>query len=384
MIKTLHLNRITFEINEHHDSYPQVPYVFKGILTNGQKSVLSALLNEPVGILQGAMGAGKKMLVLKLVAERKVSALVIVKTRHQLYQWKEMAKTFLNLSDRQIGFIGNGQKEIDKEFTLAIDRSLYPFVPDLENKVGFLIVDNCHHANLKQFTDAVANFKSPFMIGLSCVRRRLDGLDDVMKAYLGPVVAEVQVPKKPSSSIRPVYQVQRTGFDYFYQNDYGKMMAALCCDENRNEMIVKDILAETARFANQAVVVAERVEHLERIQKRLKSARKKKVAIITGQTPEKQKKQIQALFDERQVSVLLITQKSIPYLSVRSIKRLFIAAPLKFHGHLVQVVGNLLYGSDIVKGAIIYDYLDQPNVLKASLNSRLKSYRLMGVAARSF
>jgi hypothetical protein len=250
--------------------------------------------------------------------------------------------------------------------------------------VGFLIVDQCTTANLKIFFNAVGPFSSTYMLGLARSKRRADGLTDLMHAYIGPLLGEINAPG-PHAGARgplPKFTVQSTGFCFDYRENYGEMINALCRDSERNGLIAADILQETAENHRLALVVSERKEHLNTLWKHFGDAHKR-AQIVTGKTSEARLKKVLTEAADGKLAVVLVTLKSIPRVRELAVRALFIASPIKFGEHLTEAAGQLFANGRAKKPAVIYDYADKPNVLKASLNSRLKTYRLLGIEAKA-
>ena len=64
------------------------------------------MLRKDFGTLKAPTGAGKTVMALSLIAERKQPALIIVHTRELLNQWIERIETFLGIPKNKIGIIG--------------------------------------------------------------------------------------------------------------------------------------------------------------------------------------------------------------------------------------------------------------------------------------
>ena len=339
---------------------------------------LERITEHRFGILVGPFGCGKKMLACKLVARRKVPALVIVMTKREMYTWKDAASRFLGLKGRDIGLIGDGRRELGRKFTISITLSLYKVIDQIEPQIGFVIVDSCDRANLKIYFKA-SLFNCPYMLGLAGSPKRSGGLTRLMKSYLGPRLYQI-CPEEEMHRARPVLKISATGFEYDYEDDFSEMITALCQDQGRNHLIVQDILQATVEPGARALVISERVGHLTELKERIKEAYSE-AEIVTGDITEKRREEITERFDQGKLQIILVTLKSIHTLEVKQADHLFVASPLKYGDHLAQVVGKLLGNSQKEQGEqrpVICDYRDEPGILKASLKQRLKIYRSMG------
>ena len=103
LIKILHMDRQDFEVLDFTQKVPEIDFDFYGKLYGYQEAALEDLKNKQFGVLVGPVGSGKKVLALKLSAIRKVPVLTIVRTKRQLYQWKEVVSRFLSFKGDDIG-----------------------------------------------------------------------------------------------------------------------------------------------------------------------------------------------------------------------------------------------------------------------------------------
>lgn len=378
LVRIFHAHRIKFTIHDYAELNPDVDYFFSEKPYGYQDDALAAVADRRFGIICGPLGCGKKVLILKWIAEKKLTALIVVKTKDQLYQWKNNINRFLGMEEPDLGLLGDKHKKIGKKITVAIDKTLYAWVGGLKDIIGFLVVDRCDAVNLKILFKIVLPINSYMMIGTANARRRQDGLTELMNAYLGPVLHEIKSTEYFNGlKVRPYIVSKETDFNYEYHDDYGELMTALCSDADRNKMIIEDILAETAANNHCALVTSARIEHLEILSKLLFSSLKTS-EIITNRTLDSNKKRIEELFKSGKLQIILVTFKSIHTLDVKNVNRLFIASPVKYSDHVSQAVGNMLGAADPEDPPVIYDYYDHPGVLKASFNHRNKFYRKMG------
>lgn len=177
LVSILHYNRVDFEIEDRTRQRPDTDFEFKGDLIFSQQKAAEALLKKQFGILAGPVGCGKKVVSLYLMAERKQPVLIICHTKQQLYAWNELLGRFLGLSGSAVGLLGDGHKTVGDRITVGIVNSLYSRVKEIQDRVGFLIVDRCDAIWFSAFYKAVAFFDCPFMLGLSTRSYRHDGLE---------------------------------------------------------------------------------------------------------------------------------------------------------------------------------------------------------------
>jgi len=76
---------------------------FRGELTEVQAQAVKACKSSDVGILVAPPGAGKTVIGCAMIAQRKVSTLVLVHRQELLNQWKKRIHEFLNVPVKEIG-----------------------------------------------------------------------------------------------------------------------------------------------------------------------------------------------------------------------------------------------------------------------------------------
>jgi superfamily II DNA or RNA helicase len=374
----LHAHRIAFTLQDRTRRVAAIDLTFCGTLHGYQIEAVEDLIKHHFGVLTAPLGSGKKVIALALIARTRLPALVIVRTRHELYYWKELAGRFLGLGKEEIGMIGDGHRRLGK-ITIAISVSLYKVLKNVRPKIGFLVVDSCDRANLKVFTHAVLGFDCSRQLGLAASAKRSDSLTGLMYAYMGNQIHEIKGRQRfeGMGKARPRLRIQKTGFHDAESRDYQDLVNSLIKDRDRNRMIVADILQEAADPVTRALVVSDRKEHLAILSGMIEEAQGQ-AAIINGATPESARERIVQSFETGISRVILMTLRSVASLELKRVDRLVVASPFKFHDFLSQVVGKILGAEQGDRPALIYEYLDQPQLLRDSFSRRLKAYRSMG------
>jgi superfamily II DNA or RNA helicase len=380
LTRIFHKHRIDFETEDYTQSHRTTDFFFDGAPYGYQVEAFQEIPNHRFGILTGPVGCGKKVVALHAVARRRVPALVVVKTKRDMYLWREMAVRFLHLEYGDIGVVGDGHKEMDCKFTIAVHFSLYKYIDQLKTQTGFLIIHEVDKANLKLLFKT-ALFNCSCQLGLSGAPKRSDGLTRIMHAYIGPKIVEIW-PENGFSSFqglgkgRPRLKVRNTQFVYTYRDDWAEMVTAICRDYHRNRLIVDDILQEAADPGARALVISERVKHLEDLLD-LIQAKSGDGIVISGRTSEKERAKIIDRFEKGKMQTILGTFKSIPTLQIAGVNRLFVTGPVKYDSYMIQIIKRMIDPDS--QGSVIFDYLDGAEILQASFKRRVKMYRSLGV-----
>jgi len=316
-----------------------------------------------------------------VIAARRQPALVIVHTKELLNQWIDRAETFLGISAKEVGIIGDGKHTIGDRITIATVQSLYKCANEIRDHIGFLIVDECHRAPSRTFTEAVTAFDSKYMLGLSATPWRRDKLSRLIYWYVGDVVHEVNSEKLlKTKDILPVKIIARhTEFKTLLNpsEQYSKMLSELTQDATRNELIAQDVAREVQGGCKGCLILSDRKSHCGAMQDLLWREHNIKSELLTGDTPKAKREDIVAKLNTGKVKVLIATGQLIGEgFDCKQLTTLFLATPVKFNGRVIQYLGRILRPAPGKKTATVYDYIDKHvGPLKASARSRQRVYR---------
>ena len=167
---------VRYRFEDRRRTLPPVAFTFHGQLEDFQETAVEAMAARDFGVLAAATGSGKTVMALYLIALRKQPSLVICHTRELADQWIARIEEFLEIPAREVGRIGGGKMVVGDRVTVGLVQSLYKCAGEVVPKVGHLVIDECHRAPSRTFTEAVSAFDSRFMLGLSATPWRRDGL----------------------------------------------------------------------------------------------------------------------------------------------------------------------------------------------------------------
>ncbi len=381
LIKILKYNNVPFKIKDLTQKLPEVAFKFKGTLYDYQAESLRKILSKRCGILNIPTSGGKTVIALKVIEQRKQPTLIIVHTKELLYQWQERINEFLGIPKNEIGLIGDGHKKTGERVTVAIINSLYKFIDKVKSYPGLVIVDECHRTPSRTFTKAVKEFNSRYMLGLSATPYRRDGLTKIIYFHLGDVVhaVDIQELQKRKKVMTASLRITETGFDYPYADDYQSLISALVSDQERNEIIVKDVVNQTATDKGIALIISDRKEHC-KILRSLVEAEGIETRLLTGEINNGKRKAIIEELNQGQVRVLVATGALIGEgFDFKALSSIFMTTPIKFSGRVTQYIGRIFRMAEGKNKAIIYDYKDEPGILQYSFKSRRNVYKRLGV-----
>ena len=372
--------QIPVALEDRRNTLQEVELAFQGQLKAFQATAIEKMLTRDFGTLSAPTGSGKTVMALQMIAYRKQPALVIVHTKDLAHQWVQRIERFLQIPANEVGLIGAGKRKVGNRLTVALVQSLYRCADEVAPLIGHVIVDECHRIPSRTFTEAVTEFDSQYMLGLSATPWRRDGLSKLIFWHLGDVHHEVDQERLVAEGhiLRAEVIVRQTDFKPHYDpiNEYSKMLSELTDDDDRNRLIAQDIASEMAQTPGTCLVLSDRKRHCETLQALLKFKFKIPVTCLTGDVPMDQRHAIIAQLNQGHIRVLVATGQLIGEgFDCKNLSTLFLVTPIRFSGRLLQYLGRILRPSDARARARVYDYVDvHVDPLHAAFKARQKVY----------
>ncbi len=372
--------KIPYELIDKRRLCEEVPFRFCGTLKSFQQKAVNAMLVKDFGALCAPTGSGKTIMALYMIAMRRQPALIIVHTKELAFQWISQINKFLKIPKNEIGLIGGGKLVFDKTITVGLVQSIYKHASMISSKIGYLIVDECHRTPSRTFTEAVSAFDTKYLLGLSATLFRRDRLSDLIFWYLGDMHYKVEksslIEKGEILSGEIIFK--ETSFKPFFDPAvyYSKMMSELTADDERNQLIVSDIVEEFSSTKGIILVLSDRKKHCETIQSFLKYKHNISSEILTGDLSAVLRQKIIKELNCGRVKILIATGQLIGEgFDCKEFSTLFLVTPIRFSGRLMQYVGRVLRPSQGKKKAKIFDYIDVcVGVLNSAASHRKKIY----------
>ncbi len=359
---------------------PEVSFKFRGQLKPFQKKAVDVMLKKEFGTLSAATGSGKTIMALYIIAKRRQPTLIVVHTKELAFQWIERISTFLAIPTEEVGLIGAGKHTLGKKVTVSLVQSLYKCADDVSKGIGHLIVDECHRCPSRTFMDAVTEFDSRFMLGLSATPWRRDKLSKLIFWHLGDVHHEVDkndlIIRGDVLSVEVI--LRETDFEPYFDpvHDYSRMLAELVSNDERNHMIAADIAREAHNDEGICLVLSDRKNHCETLQSLLRYRYKISVERLTGDLTNEERQRVLARLREGDIQVLVATGQLIGEgFDCKDLTTLFLTTPIKFDGRVIQYLGRVLRPAPGKVQARVFDYVDvNVGPLKAAARARQKVY----------
>jgi superfamily II DNA or RNA helicase len=372
---------IDYLIDDQRRSFSPAEIKFQGSLRPFQQTAVDQMLVRDFGTLSSATGSGKTIMALYMIARRRQPTLIVVHTKDLAAQWTTRIETFLGIDAAKVGLIGGGKKTPGEKITIALVQSLYKCVEEVAEKIGFLVVDECHRCPSRTFTEAVTGFDSRYMLGLSATPWRRDKLSKLIFWHLGDVHYEVD--KKhliQTGDVLPAEVIVReTDFKPYHDpvNAYSKMLAELTADKDRNILIAGDVALEATNNAGICLVLSDRKAHCENLRALLKFRFKVEADLLTGDLSMDERQMVIERLNQNKVKIVIATGQLVGEgFDCRGLSTLFLATPIRFSGRVLQYLGRVLRPAPGKKKARVFDYVDiRVDTLTKAAMARQQVYR---------
>ncbi|MFH0725044.1 MAG: DEAD/DEAH box helicase [Pseudomonadota bacterium] len=370
--------RHTLEDNRRELAPVDMP--FTGTLKAFQQIAAGEMLRKEFGTLCAPTGSGKTVMALHMISQRRQPAVVVVHTKDLACQWVKRITDFLAIAENEIGFIGAGKKRIGERITVAMVQSLYKCVEEVVPCCGYLIVDECHRAPSRTFTDAISAFDSRYMLGLSATPWRRDKLSSLIFWYLGDLHHEIQQAGlvEKGHILEAQIIVRETGFKAFHDpvTEYSRMLSELTADDGRNRLIAADVADVAKQGEGVCLVLTDRKLHAETLNALLHYKYRLPSALLTGDLTMSQRREVVARLNRGEIAVLVATGQLIGEgFDCSNLSTLFLATPIRFSGRVLQYLGRVLRSAPGKTRARVYDYVDvNVDVLCAAARARQSVY----------
>jgi superfamily II DNA or RNA helicase len=274
-------------------------------------------------------------------------------------QWIERIQSFLKIPKHEIGQIGNQKFKIGKEITVAMIQSLTRSdeISKIANSFGTIIVDECHHIPAKSFREAIVNFNSFYLYGLTATPKRKNNDEKLIYFYIGNILYNAEQLEQIKQNItKAEINIKETTlyapFDYKIDK-YETISRILIHDTQRNSLIVDDLENNVDRFKT-LLVLTERKAHVDILNLYLKD--KFETITIHGDDSEKSRKsKLEQLKQDHFKIVISTGQYFGEGVDIDNLECLFIVYPFAFEGKLVQYIGRIQRSG---KPPVIFDYRD--------------------------
>jgi len=350
---------ISFKVIDNRKKLDSVEFDSEIELLPHQEIALEKIAEKDFGVIVSPPGSGKTIIGLEIIAQKQQPALIVVHRKQLFDQWIERIQSFLKIPKREIGQIGNQKFTIGKEVTVAMIQSLTRSeeISKIANSFGTIIVDECHHIPAKSFREAIVNFNSFYLYGLTATPKRKNNDEKLIYVYIGNILYNAEQKQQiKENNVKAEINIRETNlfapFDYKIDM-YETISRILIHDTQRNSLIVEDIEKYVNRFKT-ILVLTERKAHVDILNLYLKD--KFETITIHGDDSEQSRKiKLEQLKQGHYKIVISTGQYFGEGVDIDNLECLFITYPFAFEGKLVQYIGRIQRSG---KPPVIFDYRD--------------------------
>jgi superfamily II DNA or RNA helicase len=348
-------SQIAFDFLDERKLKPSIPFTFNAALRNHQLGVIETVSKKDYGVIVAPPGSGKTVIGLKIIADKRQPALIIVHRKQLLEQWTERIEAFLGIPKRDIGIIGQGKSKIGKQITVATIQSLPKQIESVQNQIGTIIVDECHHVPAETFRNTIEKLHTYFLYGLTATPFRKYNDGRMIFTHLGEIIANIQTTEIENYKQAKII-IRNTELNVPFNSktdNFESLSKILVHDTARNKLILEDVKTELNQ-GRKAVIITERKEHIDTLYLFLKQSYE--VIALSGEDSETFKKAKWKILQEGNFQVLITTGQYFGEgTDLQNINCLFLVYPFSFEGKLIQYIGRV-QRSEI--NPTIYDYRD--------------------------
>lgn len=346
---------LEFDFQDNRKLKEEIPYSFNATLRNHQEKVIETISKKDFGVIVSPPGSGKTIMGLKIIADKKQPALIVVHRKQLLEQWQERVQAFLGISKHEIGIIGQGKVKIGEQITIATIQSLPKQIEQLQNQFGTILVDECHHIPAETFRNTIEKLNTFYLYGLTATPFRKYNDDKLIFAFLGDVISEVTSNEIENFKHAQII-VRNTDLDVPFNSktdNFETLSKILVHDSERNKLILNDIKNELSK-GKRIAIITERKEHIDALYLFLKQSYE--VVTLSGDDTESNRKSKWQTLQQGNFQILITTGQYFGEGSdLSNINSLFLVYPFSFKGKLIQYIGRV-QRSEI--NPTIYDYRD--------------------------
>ncbi len=385
LIRLLNFLKIKYEIDDKEYKGKPIDISFKGELRFDQEIALNEVLTKTNGLIVAPPAFGKTILALSLIDKIRKNVLIVVPKVALINQWKERIEQFLEIKYKcdtkyNIGIYYGQKKKLTNKIDIAcLDSLTSKESSDLLNKYGVIIFDEAHHLAAPTYLKCLEMCNSEYLYGFTATPKRSDKTHKIIYKTLGNIISESE-----NTINEGIAKLLYPRFTTFYLNNtlktigYADQISILIKDENRNKLIVNDLIKEY-KNGRTIMLLTDRIEHLNILKEMLKDV--SKLYVINGEMSGKDKNKF---FENiKTISTNFVVLSIGKYIGEgfdeSKLDTMFIASPFKFKGTLCQYLGRL---NRTLKGKTelrVFDYIDLNIPMFSNMyQERLRGYKELG------
>lgn len=328
------------------------------------------------GIICAGTGVGKTVMALWIMARLKYRTLIVVPTDYLMRQWADRIREFIG--NIPIGIIRSATFKIDAPVVIAMIHTLalskrYDW-EKIRTHFGFTIWDECHRVSTTEFHRAISYFWDRYRLGLSATPYRKDGMFDIFKYHVGPIVSASNLPDLIPKVLMVYYYNKQTSSAGCLKPDGSLNMGAMfnkIANCKARTIRVVQYAVKALKKGRRVLVLCDRLNHVNYIAELIRR-HGYKVGILTGQRKT-----------DLDAPIIIGTHGSAGLgMDLPELDTLILASP---RADVAQPVGRILRQKAIYRQPIVVDIVDTASTpLTNWAKARLRFYRSLGAEIKNY
>lgn len=383
MIDLLEDNDIPFELRDRRITGTKISIKLDLKLREKQKKALKALLSEDQGLLVASTGFGKTIVAAALIAERKVSTLILVNRVELVRQWQTRLQTLI-ISGAEVGvWYGTKRKrteEIDIASIQSVERMDEDELRQFLSSYGMLIVDECHHVASPNYQRVVSCSAAKYRYGLSATPVRKDGKEKIINFLCGPELIRVEENLSAKCTYR-VLEFDGLFYPFTEKTTYAQLASMLADNEERSRRVVEEAVCLYLE-GRKVLLLTERVAHQNKLEEMLAD---ENVLFFNFQARLKAKEREEILskiskLPANEPFILLANGKLIGEgFDLERLDTVIFSFPFSWKAVVTQYIGRVMRRSPSKNHILLIDTVDRGNpILERMFRKRQKVYEALG------
>ena len=306
------------DIQDERSNVPwQHPIQFTGQLRPWQKVDLRKYCNPNIGgILEAPPGYGKTVVMVAYATMLQQNMLLVVPKADLRDQFVEKFRSFTNVAEieKQTGQKLVGELWYDDQGnarTYPVTVSTYQLIiqsrdrlPQLKNKFGLVVVDECHRAPADSLTRIVRSLNPMIFMGVSATPERKDGYHRLLPDLVGPVRVESEV-----ENTAVVRFLHGQHFEWLGANaGWTTVLGQVLRNASRNRLICENI-QQMVQQGRRVIALTSMVNHAEVLFQALKG-QGLKAGWLVGASSKDVRNNVLARVDALEQTINLLKQQS--------------------------------------------------------------------------
>lgn len=394
--------KIPFEIDDQRVVGKKLHVEFNGSLKENQKKAVENLIRYDNGILSAATAFGKTVVCCDLIAERKVSTLILVESSSLISQWQSSIKKFISVHEELpqyktktgrirtrkelVGILQGAKNTTTGIIDIAMVGSVFgkdgPHL-NLEN-YGMIIIDECHHAASETIQKILREAKAKYVYGVTATPIREDGLEKINFMLIGPIRFEFTAKERAGEQgidHLVIPRFTRTVCPRDSKPEINEAYELVRDSESRNEQIVEDA-RKCIDEKRTPVILTRYTDHARLLYSRMEGYANH-TFLLLGSKSLKEKKEIYQKLNEipeQETMLLVATGKLVGEgFDCPRLDTLIMATPVAGKSVVEQYAGRLNRDYTGKKEVVVYDYIDSHiPVFDRMYGKRMRAYKQIG------